>query len=189
MLMHSMASDAGLQSKGKEVDVLEQHQNRHGTMSRAPSQDRLSKFNDTPYGLAYATRNNSRANSIAASWLMETQLSHPSAARACAPRGTYKKEQDETCLGWYDEPTQEVLKYARLVLIREMVHNIGWPLDGKAAWKQPMREAVSEANVKFQASMSAPFLCQQLHTHEACRPTTNERGGMLCMATFLCVRR
>jgi hypothetical protein len=96
MLMNSMVTDTGLQSKEKEVNVLERHQNHHGTMSHTPSQDRLSKFNDTPYGLAYATCNNSRANSITASWLTETQLSHPSAAKAHTPREMCKKEQDET---------------------------------------------------------------------------------------------
>ena len=143
-----------------------------------------------PYSLAYAAHN-SRANSSAStSWLMESQHSHSSAAqptRTRAPWETYKTQQDATCFGWYDETTQEVLRHARLVLIREMVRNIGWPSNGRAVWKQPIHEAISEANVKFRASKSS-FMPMISHSQRADLQST--KGiEQLVHNNFLCTVR
>ena len=122
-----------------------------------------------PYSLVYAAHNSHANSSASTSWLTESQCSYPSATqptRTCAPWGTYKTQQDATCFGWYDETTQEVLRHAHLVLIWEMVCNIGWPSNGSTVWKQPIREAISEANIKFQASKSS-FMPMILHSQGA----------------------
>ncbi|KAI5986597.1 hypothetical protein EDD15DRAFT_2199997 [Pisolithus albus] len=79
------------------------------------------------------------------------------APRRRAPRGMHKKKIDALCIAWYPKDVQEVLKYARHVLVHEMILNTGWLHDQKActAWNTGLRESLMQANAAFKTNVES----------------------------------
>ncbi|KAI6122273.1 hypothetical protein EV401DRAFT_1366377 [Pisolithus croceorrhizus] len=135
------AASGMILTKGKDVDVLQKHQATRG--SRAPSQERLRAFGDTLYSRAYASRQSSRSASLANSSFISLH-SDKSGSQAFSNKNADLWRS-------YSPRDQEVLGQARVLMIYEMVTNIGWPVlsSGETArkrWKNTIREVVSQAS-------------------------------------------
>ncbi|KAI6044769.1 hypothetical protein EDC04DRAFT_2889446 [Pisolithus marmoratus] len=68
------AASGMISTKGKDVDVLQQHQGSRG--SRAPSQERLRAFGDALYAQAYASHQSSCTTLLANSSLISPRSDH-----------------------------------------------------------------------------------------------------------------
>ncbi|KAI5991034.1 hypothetical protein EDC04DRAFT_2613982 [Pisolithus marmoratus] len=147
------AASGMISTRGKDVDVLQQHQGSRG--SRAPSQERLRAFGDALYAQAYASRQSSRTTSLANSSLISPRSDHS---------GFQVLGQKNSDL-WrsYSARDQEVLGRARHLMIYEMVTNIGWPVmsSGETArklWKNTIREVLSQASAMIPGAPTVELL-------------------------------
>ncbi|KAI6008952.1 hypothetical protein EDC04DRAFT_2610803 [Pisolithus marmoratus] len=147
------AASGMISTRGKDIDVLQQHQGSQG--SRAPSQEHLRAFGDALYAQAYASHQSSCTTSLANSSLISPRSDHSSFQ--------VLGQKNSDLWRSYSARDQEVLGWAWHLMIYEMVTNIGWPVmsSGETArklWKNTIHEVLLQASAMIPGAPTVELL-------------------------------
>ncbi|KAH0825925.1 hypothetical protein J3R83DRAFT_7604 [Lanmaoa asiatica] len=120
-----------IQTSGNEIDVLSHHQQRRNVS--VPSQNRLREFAPLPYPkpLLDATSSQLSSTSTTRSHISYFPSQYGETRTKSAPK-----------ISLYDKTTQKIVRAARLLVINDMIHDVGWLYgeDRRAAFEGNMQE-------------------------------------------------